>query len=77
MHVAPTILTGKRFISLKTGECFARGAAVDLEHDVGRNEDDRTVFIPEILIPLERFRWKIVLCGRGTSAVSRRNSSVR
>ena len=80
-HVAPTILTGRRLwegqhIPQDRG-VFCKGAAVDLEHDVGRNENGCTVFIPEILISRERFRLKIILCGRGTSRFCGRNSSVR
>ena len=81
LHVAPTILTGRRLYEgqhiPKDGGVLCKGAAVDSEPDVGRNEDDHTVFIPEILIPRKRFRLKMILCSRGTSAFSRRNSSIR
>ena len=72
LHVAPTILTGRRLWEgqhiPKDRGVLCKRAAIDSEPDGGRNENDRTVFIPEILIPLERFRLKIILCGRGTSA---------
>ncbi len=49
---------------------FCERATIDVKLDVGRNEDERTVIVPDILVLLER--WRVVVSGRCAGAFSGR-----